>query len=320
MTEPEFKALLERYLSGQASEKEQHLLDQFFDSYRDQHTSLPGISEPVKEDILRNIRQRTDLGIEIVPTRRSYTWMAVAASVTLLAAVSYFFISIGPAQPASETAIAVKTVTRTTTRGQRTTIVLADGTQIRLNANSTLSYPERFTGDTREIKLEGEGYFEVAHDPAHPFIVHSGHTATRVLGTSFNVQAIPSSVTVTLVEGKVNIAAGGTTQNLQPNQQAVVNADSDQIATRQVDVSKYVGWTNNTLIFDHVTLKEAFAQMENWYNVDIQFANPALGKCFITARYENESLENVLNSLRFMLNVNFKIDRHRVRVDGKGCQ
>jgi ferric-dicitrate binding protein FerR (iron transport regulator) len=319
MTEPEFRALLERYLSGKASAEEQRLLDQFFDSYRDQHTDLPGMSEPVKEEILQNIRQRTDLGIKIVSARRSYAWMAAAASVALLAVAGYFFFTTNAPRSAPAASLAIKTLTLTTTRGQRTSVTLADGTQVRLNANSTLSYPERFMGDTREVRLEGEGYFDVTSDVAHPFIVHSGHTATRVLGTSFNVRAIPASVTVTLVEGKVNIAAGGATHTLQPNQQAVVHAGSAEIATHAVDVSKYISWTNNTLIFDRITVGEALAQMENWYNVDID-ADPAVASCLITARYENESLENILNSLHFMLHIDFAIEGHRVQIRGKGCK
>jgi len=319
MTEPEFRALLERYLGGQASAEEQRLLDRFFDSYRDGEAGLPGMSEPVQAEILRNIRQRTDLGIEIVPARRRYAWLAAAASVALLAVAGYFFFSADTSPSSGETQLAVKTLTRSTARGQRTTVLLGDGTQVRLNANSTLSYPERFTGDNREVILEGEGYFDVAHDPAHPFLVQSGHTTTRVLGTSFNVHTAPDAITVTLVSGKVNISTGGANQTLQPNQQAVVNAGSTAITTRDVDVAPYIGWTNNTLIFDHITVREALRQMENWYNVDIE-ADRAVESCLITARYEHESLENVLNSFRFMLHINFAMEGHRVRITGKGCK
>jgi transmembrane sensor len=320
MTEPEFRALLERYLNGMASPRERKLLDQFFDSYRDENPGLPGISEPVRDDILRNIRRRTDLGIEIVPARRQRTWLAAAASVALLALAGYFFFAQDTAAPATQTATPVKGLTRTTARGQKTTVELPDGTHVMLNANSKLLYPETFTGGTREVTLEGEGYFEVTHDPAHPFIVHSAHTSTRVLGTAFNVRAAAAGVTVTLVQGKVDVTTGQGSQVLKPSQQAVVNAGSTAIATRVVDVDKYTGWKNNTLVFDHITVDEAIEQMENWYNVDIDLANPALGKCLVTARYEHESLQNVLNSFRFMLNIDFKIDGHRVRVDGKGCQ
>jgi len=319
MTEPEFRALLERYLNGMASPRERKLLDQFFDSYRDENPGLPALSEPVRDDILRNIRQRTDLGIEIVPARRPRAWLAVAASVTLLALAGYFFFAQDTAAPKTQTAT-VKGLVRTTARGQKTTVELPDGSHVMLNANSKLLYPETFTGGTREVTLAGEGYFEVTHDPAHPFIAHSANTSTRVLGTSFNVRAAAAGVTVTLVEGKVDVTAGGGSQVLKPSQQAVVNAGANTITTRVVDVDQYTGWKNNTLVFDHITVKEAFEQMENWYNVDIAVNNPALGKCFVTARYENESLENVLSSFRFMLNIDFTIDGHRVRIDGKGCR
>jgi transmembrane sensor len=319
MTEPQFRGLLERYLSGQASPEERKLLDQFFDSYRDQNPGLPGMSDPVKDEILRNIRQRTDLGIEIVPTRRSRTWLAIAASVALLVVAGYLLFLTDTSTDKGQTTAVIKTLTRTTARGQKTTVELPDGTTVMLNANSKLSYPETFGDSIREVTLEGEGYFDVTHDVSHPFIVRSGNTSTRVLGTSFNVYAVASAVTVTLVEGKVNLSTGEANQTLLPNEQAVVSAGSASITKQNVDVAKYIGWKNNTLIFDHITVSEAFALMENWYNVDIETGDPVLGKCLVTANYKNESLENVLTSFRFMLNIDFKVDGHRVRVDGKGC-
>lgn len=318
MTEPEFRALLERYLGGQASAEEQRILDQFFDSYRDKHAGLGDIDEPIKEEILQSIRQRTDLGIDIVPARRSFAWLGVAASLTLVALAGYYFMARHTLQQTGQP-VAIKTLTRTTGKGQRMEVDLPDGSHVKLNVNSTLSYPEQFAGHTREVTLAGEGYFDVTPNAEHPFVVHSGQTATRVLGTSFNVQASQAAVTVTLVEGAVNVSTPQTAQTLRPNQQAVITTGSAAIAMHSVDVSKYTGWKNNTLIFDHITAQEAFILMENWYNVDIETGNPALGKCVVTARYENESLENVLNSFRFMLNIDFKIDGHRVRVDGKGC-
>jgi transmembrane sensor len=318
MTEPEFRALLDRYLNGDASSEEQKLMDQFFDSYRDQHPNITDINAGIKEEILNDLRKKTDAGIKIIPVRRAGTWLAVAASVSVVVVAGYFLFNRNSSST-TNSAVAIRTIEYSTTRGQKAHVELPDGTQVKLNSNSHISYPEKFNGDTREVSLEGEAYFDVTHDTAKPFIVHSGETSTKVLGTSFNVNANMSAVTVTLVHGKVNVSTATSNTTLSPNQQATITSESKGIDTKNVDVTKYTAWADNRLIFENMRLEEAFIVLEDWYNVDINVNNEAINDCVVTAKYENESLENVLNSFRFMLKMEYTIDKHVVTINGKGC-
>jgi transmembrane sensor len=317
MTEPEFRALVDRYLDGNASPEERKLLDQFFDSYRDEHPGITGINPAIKDEILNDLRKKKDAGIRIVPMRRPGTWLAIAASVSFIVVASYFVVSNYTATTRTSTVAA--NVDFTTTRGQKADVILPDGTQVKLNSNSHLTYPEKFDGNTREVALIGEAYFDVTHDPSKPFIVHTNNAETKVLGTSFNVNANAEVVTVTLVEGKVNVSTPGGNATLLPNEQASITSGSKDIVTRSVDVAEYTAWVNNRLIFDNMRLEDAFAILENWYNVDITVSNEAIKDCVITAKYENESLENVLNSFQFMLKMDYTINKHVVTIGGKGC-
>jgi transmembrane sensor len=318
MTEPEFRALLDRYLNGNASSEERKLLDQFFDSYRDQHPNIADINAGVKEEILNDLRKKTDSDIKIIPIRRTGTWLAVAASVSIVVVAGYFLFNRYSSTTANG-AVAIRTIEYSTTRGQKAHVELPDGTHVKLNSNSHISYPEKFDGDTREVNLEGEAYFDVAHNTVKPFIVHSGETSTKVLGTSFNVNANTSAVTVTLVHGKVNVSNATHNATLSPNQQATILSGSNEIDTKNVNVTQYTAWTNNRLIFEGMKLEEAFSVLENWYNVDITVNNEAINDCVVTAKYENESLENVLSSFRFMLKMEYTINDRVVTISGKGC-
>lgn len=319
MTEPEFRALFDRYLNGNASPAERKLLDQFFDSYRVEHPDSAGINPAIKDQILSELRKKKDASIRIVPIRRNNPWLAVAASISVVMVAAYFLFTQYASSPEDDKTIAVKTVGYTTTRGQKANLVLPDGTQVKLNSNSHLSYPEKFSGNTREVSLNGEAYFDVTHDKAKPFIVHTGETSTTVLGTSFNINSKTDAVTVTLVEGKVNVSTPAGNATLLPNQQATVHSGSKEINTKKVDITEFTGWTNNHLIFDNMRVQDAFAVLENWYNVDIDVRNAAINDCVITAKYENESLENVLTSFQFMLKMEYTINKHVVTVSGKGC-
>ena len=323
MTEPEFRALLDRYLSGNASPEERKLLDQFFDSFQHQHPEISGmkadIKSDIKEAIVKQLLEKKEGAIKIVPLHRSARWLQVAAAVSFVLLASYVLFNRYATHDQSNDSLAAKTVEHSTARGQRYDIVLSDGTRLKLNSNSSISYPEKFEGATREVTLTGEAYFEVAHDTSKPFIVHTGITSTRVLGTSFNVNADGEATTVTLVEGKVNVKTPAGEAMLLPNQQAIVQSGSGTINTTSVDVTRFTAWANNRLIFENMPLSEVFVELENWYNVDIDVDSEAINNCVITGKYESESLENVLSSLSFMMKLEYTIDNRHVIVKGKGC-
>ena len=163
--------------------------------------------------------------------------------------------------------------TLTTPSGTTAEVTLADGSTVWLNANSRLTYPDRFTGNTREVSLEGEAYFKVTHDARHPFIVKTAHTATRVLGTEFNVRAYtPSDTHITLVEGSVQVSTPQTIRSIVPGEDAHFTGNTFLIA--HVDTERYTAWHNDEFYFDNESFLTIAQEIGKWYNVNVVFNSP----------------------------------------------
>lgn len=129
-------------------------------------------------------------------------------------------------------------------RGGEYILTLSDGTKVWLNSETELKYPVRFMSNTREVHVKGEAYFEVKKDSLHPFIVHTPHTNTKVLGTSFNVSAYEDEelTAITLVQGKVEVYNQSEKCILEPGWQAVSNNISEKLKKQQVNITSYVSW------------------------------------------------------------------------------
>jgi ferric-dicitrate binding protein FerR (iron transport regulator) len=159
--------------------------------------------------------------------------------------------------------------------GERAVIRLNDGSVIHLGSDSKLEYPEVFNGTSREIVLTGEAFFEIAEDPAHPFIVHTGNIQTTVLGTSFKIDAFtgcPLSVAVATGKVRVDRKYGNELKQmavLTPGNEMVW--DSHQAKRHTVDISDVEGWKKGRLVFNNATLKEIAVELERTYNVKISF-------------------------------------------------
>ncbi len=169
----------------------------------------------------------------------------------------------------------------TVPRGQTFKIILSDGTEVYMNTDSRLVYPDHFTGAERSVFLEGEAYFKVARDEHHPFIVRTRSLQTRVLGTEFNVSSYPGSeVQVTLIEGSVEVSDADrqATTRIVPGEQASLLADGD-IAVQKVDVSSYVHWKEGYFYYDNVPLLDIMKDLGRWYNVSVVFCNAEALDC-----------------------------------------
>ena len=173
-------------------------------------------------------------------------------------------------------------------RGHEYMLILNDGTRVWMNARSRLVYPVAF-GDTREVELEGEAYFEVTRDENRPFIVHAGQVAVKVLGTEFNVSNYPENedVQTTLIKGKVQVTLSENMDGytLHPGEQVVYNKESGEVTVANVDVSYVTAWREGRLRFRDRPLKEIMDFISRWYDVDVV--------------YEDEVVKNYLFGCNF---------------------
>lgn len=192
-------------------------------------------------------------------------------------------------------------ITLSTPPATTTQIILDDGTQVTLNANSRLEYPKQFPAEgTREVHLTGEARFEVAKDSARPFIVSSGKMQTQVLGTVFDVNAYPGKVAaVTLFQGRVRVSDEKQTQqkDILPGQQAILSEDNG-FTISEAQLTATEGWTKGEFSFDDAELAEIMKSVGTWYNTSIIFHSPDLLKQRIHFRFpRTTSLEEVVQAL-----------------------
>jgi transmembrane sensor len=221
--------------------------------------------------------------------------------------------------------------------GSRTQIKLPDGTLVMLNADSKLTYPDNFLGNTREVNLEGEAFFEVTHNPEKPFIVHTKLMDIRVLGTVFNVRSyaddniseaslLKGSIQVTLKNRKdekimlvpnekISVSNLPVLDSIEKDTLITTSESADILNQPSVSIDKVeydtkdktaneVAWTQNKLVFNNEDFEKIVLTLERWYGKQIIIKDDRLKGQRFTGKFKNESLEQVLKA--FQLSYNFK--------------
>lgn len=157
--------------------------------------------------------------------------------------------------------------------GKRTSIVLSDGSTIHLNSGTRLEFPARFTGNKREIHVEGEAFIEVKHDNSKPFIVSTPRSQITVYGTSFNVSSFNEDEveSVVLVSGKIEVENEQSSLILNPNELAIIS--DNKISRETVNVSEYISWKSGYMELNKVPLNEVLKKISRYYNIEFNFNN-----------------------------------------------
>lgn len=201
---------------------------------------------------------------------------------------------------------------------------LADGSKVLLNDSSLLTYPEAFSGNTREVTLTGEAFFDIQHDPKHPFIIHTGELTTTVLGTAFNIKAFKKDhkVTVTVTRGKVRVQKGEQLLAvLTPDQQVIYDIPAARHIQEAVNADKILSWKEYDLIMDDVTLEEAAMRIGKQYGKKVRFVNDKPKDCRFSASFLNRNtLDQVLNVVGQITNTTIALKKDIIEIDGPGCQ
>lgn len=203
-------------------------------------------------------------------------------------------------------------------RGGEYSLVLADGTKVWLNARSTLRFSYPFDS-LRTVYLDGEAYFEVAHNAAKPFEVKTEENTLRVLGTKFNVRAYKEQpYQVTLLEGKVQISNGIDTEILVPNNQLNQPSEAKTYEVIPVNAKLYSAWTKGVFEFNNASLRDIMCQLERWYNVEVDYATEDLKDIRFTGSIlKNESLGYALEMIQKISDVRFSKRNERVLIEKK---
>lgn len=310
----------------------------FVKSFRDQ---TPGLSPERLHKLHQQINDRIDVPVsastvhQIMSLRsrkiRTY-YYAAAVTIVLLSLVSWGILSLTAADVEPVAAITVQKEYSTShlqehiiPKGKRSRITLADGTQVWVNADSRLEYPQDFlTNDTRDVYLQGEAYFDVAPDESHPFIVHVQGVEIKVLGTSFNVKGYAGEpkIEATLVHGKIHIAGDSDYEDvtLAANQRAVFLKERKRLVVENnVETDTYTSWRQGVLVFDDQPLEEILPILERTFNVTIHADEASSLDCRFTAKINNKSLKEVLELFRTSDKIRYNIVANEVFIRGSFC-
>ncbi len=340
------KENLIKYLNNACSEKEFEEIVQWIQensltrgsrgrAFEDWKAFIP---DPEKKDekkyqaILDKIHHEINLNQSKKHLSRRFTvthtlsWFSKAAAILFipLLGVLLYLISESKVQPDVFVENLTDTIEIVAPIGSRSVVQLTDGTEVHLNYGSKMKYPRIFSGNTRDITLEGEGYFDVAHDPDKPFIVNAGNLKVKALGTAFNVRAYPEDdmVSASLVEGKVMLEehkAGKSARRIGtmvPGHHVAYQTSSGEIVnSHKGDLYRYIAWKEGKMVFDNEPIKDVATALGRKFNVDIELADEVKVYTY-TVTFFNDPLFLILDLMAETTPITYKALPRKKLPDG----
>jgi len=288
-------------------------------NYRDQFAMSDADYTRIFENLMRYKKQRDSTRAENGPRRQTGFWgFPVAAAILLLAtALITLFVSdfwFFSRDFASETALGDVKV-EAAPPGSRLSLVLPDGTKVKLNGGSKISYSQNFEAASRTVYLQGEAFLQVTRDENRPFVIHVDGLKTRVLGTSFNIRANRKEVRVAVVEGLVQVTtAQGSSSMVRPDSIAVYKQEERALTIQKFNLLEEIGWKDDILFFEKTPLKDVFEKLESWYGVSIVVSGDVSLNEPYSGKYHEQSLENVLSGIGYTSGFNYSIQEKKVTV------
>lgn len=283
--------LADKYSNNNCTEAEKEVVELFFQKLQKKEKELPiDLSEEKRDELFLKITAEIN--------KSNFRFRNLVYKISKIAAVALFFIGI-PLATIFYGNEKNETVNHLAAKSEIKNILLPDGSQVILNANSSISYSEDFK-QNRKLKLIGEAFFKVVKNPKSPFVVETSQFKTKVLGTSFNVKAYPNTInTVSVVTGKVEV---NSKENLAWKSILIKNQwisikkqEAPQLSND--NAKDFNAWTKNILIFQNSSLRETAITLENQFNVTIVFEKQELEELRITGKFKEENLNNILNSI-----------------------
>jgi transmembrane sensor len=201
--------------------------------------------------------------------------------------------------------------TLTTARGEQSPypLVLADGSKVWLNAESSITFPTEFNGAVRIVKITGEAYFEVVHNDKQPFKVQTDKETIEDIGTHFDVNAYADEThRTTLIEGAVKV--NGTP--IKPGEQAIIVNNS--ITVKKVNTGQFIAWKNGDFDFENDQITTVMHQLSRWYDIDVNYQGPANTEGFNAQISRHQNISVILQALERTNGVHFKIEGRRVTI------
>jgi len=316
------KALIKKYLDGQCSPEElkqvrailkkddaQKLFDQIWDEeWAHQIDPQQNNATSQQQQRWKQMLDQRIFDDASVPSptikpfyQRSQFWRYAAVWAVVILGIAFWQVS-SKKETVVEQAIAFSEMQNP--KGQRTHIILPDSSSVYLGAMSKIRFAKKFTGNIREVVLEGEAFFEVTKNPLKPFIIRTGNISTKVLGTSFKIDAFAGKPIKVLVStGKVRVDRHVNHQiepiaMLLPGEMVTWNESTSKKILANVAVTDVKSWKDGKLHFDETKLTDIAQILERWYNVEIDIVNQSLANRLIKVNLTtNISIAKIMDIL-----------------------
>jgi len=255
--------------------------------------------------------QRKNIGKEVVT--RFYKYAAIIVFAILLGSAGYYF---GFRNKVTEIYSEIISPQNQVINEY----ILPDGSVVALNSNSKLVFPKHFKGDTREVTIYGEAFFDVKPNPEKPFIITAGNAQVKVVGTSFNVCAYPETETVEVVvqTGKVQVISkitetitGANEVYLIPGEKGTLYNKSSILEKSENSNPNYLAWKTRDFTFNEVPLDEVFHCLEKTYHVKIKVEEPELNDLILNAQFDKKSIDFILNVVGLTFNLELSVENEQ---------
>lgn len=329
MRRDQIENLLLRYSRDEATSAEKDIINLWLEENGNTESEWLMLNQASKDrwlsnafkDIQSTIRANEDQVVSM-PKRKPFQWRNIAAVAAILIVCSVVYLG----WPALTQRFAQEEFNSLNIPAHQIKhLILPDGSQVWVNAESKLKYPKTFGGKKREVWLSGEAYFDVDHDSQRPFIIHTGNLITTVLGTAFNIKEdnLQRTIDVTVTRGKVSVANGSKLVGiLTPNQQITFNTSVNKGIQRNVDAQQVIAWQQSDLHFEDVTFADAAIQLERHFAVQISFNNEKIKGCRFTGTFlKGQNLDKILKVMCSFNNSTYKREGNgHIIIEGKGCE
>lgn len=320
-------ALMDRYRKGQCTPEEKKIIEEWYEALQLGPSSEEGEAPELEtyevdaslDKVFKGLNVgQTSVPMRSVAPRRLRPVMAVAATL-VLALGAYWALRLahpdGRRIGTKPDEIVVSTVS-----GEIKKMLLPDGTTLQLNANSTIRYAKAFNGAKRQVTLEkGEAFFQVATDPAHPFVVEAGGLQTLVLGTCFDVRsyARDSGTVVALVSGKVQVSTPYNNQSLTLTPHELIRFGKGSMSKTRFDKEMEVdAWKERAMNFVDASFEDIAFQIENLYNVPV--LNQSSKKHWsYTGYFDNESVWEIIKTICITENLDYRFSEGHIILTNK---
>lgn len=298
-----FQLLFKKYNKHTIPTQQRAIVDEWYQREVEKVGEAPNEIE-VQEEVWHNLVYRIQSKPKVIRLK-SWKWVAAAMLCISLGIIAYWTmadktepLNIAAIKPATRHAFIatdgskemeitdlktpsptsnsnkVENIEITAPKGASFDLVLPDGTKVFLNSDSKISYPSKFVGTSREVRLEGEAYFEVSHNREKPFIVTTKEGGIKVLGTKFNVKAYADMKDnlVSLLEGSVQLSNQFSNTLLKPGEMAVMRKDAKTIRTQNIGDADPIAWKSGYFNFNNMPISELCLELGRWYNVQFDLS------------------------------------------------